>query len=90
MAPKRKVTLKTIIVPTLDWESMTVVQLKSELEVRKLDVKGKKADLIKRLEDANADGGVDADGKGNCLNETTVLVDLKVFESLFIGSRSCD
>ena len=37
-----------------DWSSLRVVDLREELSKRDLDTKGKKADLIKRLEEAEA------------------------------------
>ena len=40
----------------IDWESMTVVKLKAELQAKNLDVTGKKADLIKRLREQETNG----------------------------------
>lgn len=39
-----------------DWSAMTVVRLKKELELRGLDTTGKKADLVRKLEESNDDG----------------------------------
>ncbi|XP_055351197.1 protein mono-ADP-ribosyltransferase PARP3-like [Paramacrobiotus metropolitanus] len=41
--------------PDVDWSSLTVAKLKEELEARDLDTSGKKADLIRRLEEADED-----------------------------------
>ena len=40
----------------IDWESMTVVKLKAELQAKNLDVTGKKADLVKRLREQETNG----------------------------------
>ncbi|OQV18386.1 Poly [ADP-ribose] polymerase 3 [Hypsibius exemplaris] len=58
---KRKVAAAAkvaAVVEDVDWEAKTVVQLKAELTARNLDVTGKKAELIKRLQEDTASSPV--------------------------------
>lgn len=54
---------------TTDWSSLKVVELRAELQTRGLPTKGVKADLVKRLAEAEVEAEADADVDADQANE---------------------